>query len=39
MIIGVHSLRLNSDIDVKHLLSYARSYQYDGDTTEKADLE
>ena len=35
----VYSLRLNSDRDFKHLISYGREFQYFGANTEKADSE
>ena len=35
----VDSLRLNSDSDFKHLMSYGRAFQYFGATTDKADSE
>ena len=38
MLIGA-SLHLNSDKDLKHLMSYGREFQYFGATTEKAFID
>ena len=35
----VDSLHLNSDRDIKYLISYGKAFQYFGATTEKADSE
>ena len=36
---SMYSLRLNSEMDVKHLMLYGRTFQYFGTITDKADSE